>query len=411
MNRILILLVFIIHTALLKCYASGENNDSIYYSRYKIYEEWYIQLQGGMNYMAAENTRFVNFTEVLSPEMGLSVGKRFSSVWGARLQTVLGKDKGIYFANDKNSPKFSFSHFGILGIGSFNITEFLNQKSLLGYNKRFNVSALLGAGILYTSFGFTRDESGQNILDCNNSTYFSAFAGVEVSYSLSHILDINLELSSNWMNNKYNGQASVLSSKLKADGLINLLVGVRYTFNDARRKFKPKGHILTDDIPMVRETVETTTPVKRETKCEEPKQQIAKGFEKEMKLQQIKTESSYSLEELLEMADNKDLLKGKQLSDTECIGFDYGKSIIKTFASTYLDKVTELLKKENIILVIKGVMKENGENQLTERRMKVVADYLMKHGIERDRLVFQFIPQTTPPSFDENSIELGILSF
>lgn len=408
-NRILIVLILVLNAAILKCYAGSGDNDSISH-RYKINEEWYFQLQGGMNYMAAENTRFVNFTEVLSPEMALSIGKRFSPVWGARLQTVFGKDKGLYFANDKYSPKFSFSHFGFLGIGSFNITECLNRKSLSGYNKRFNVSALLGAGVLYTSFGSTRDESRQNILDCNNSTNFSAFVGVEASYSLSHLLDINLELSSNWMNNKYNGQTSVSNSKLKADGLINLLVGVRYTFNDTRRKFKPKGYIFTDNVPMVRETAATTTPLKRESRREEPEQQIAKSLETEMELQPVKTESYYSIEELLEMADNKEPLKGKQLSNTESIRFDYGKSIIKTFASIYLDKVTELLKKENIVLVIKGVMKENGDNQLTERRMKVVRDYLMKHGIERDRLVYQLIPEATPPSFDENTIELGILS-
>ena len=212
------------------------------------------------------------------------------------------------------------------------------------------------------------------------------------------------------MNNKYNGQTSVSDSKLKADGLIKLLVGVRYTFNDARRKFKPKGYSFTGDVSMIREMATTSIPLKREAVHEESKKQIVKDSEAETELQSVATESYYSIEELLEMAINNESLRGKQLSYTERIDFDYGKSVIKMFASIYLDKVIELLKKENVVLVIKGVMKENGNNQLTEQRMKAVRDYLMKHGIDRDRLVYKFIPKATSPSFDDNSIGLGILS-
>lgn len=409
MNRILILLAFIIHTAILKCYAGGENNDSIYYNRYKVNEEWYVQLQSGMNYIAAENTRFVNFYEMLSPMLTLSIGKRLSPIWGTRLQMVLGKDKGVYYANDKNSPKFSFDHYGFLGIGSFSITEFMNRKLQSGYSKRFNVSGLLGVGALYTSFGYTKDLSERNAFDHNNGVYLSIYAGMEASYSLSNLIDINLELSSNWMNNKYNGQISVSSSKLKADGLINLLVGVRYTFNGARRKFKPKRYV-TEDLLMTRELPEKSTLPQHNARHEAVKPNEAKKTETGVEPLPTNAESYHSIEELLEMADNKESLKGKQLAFTERIGFDYGKSAIKAFASIYLDKAVELLKRENIALVIKGVMKENGNNQLTEMRMKAVREYLMKNGIDRDRLVYQFIQETTPPELDENSIELGLLS-
>lgn len=409
MNRILILLAFVLHTALLKCYASGENNDSIYYSKYKVNEEWYVQLQSGINYTAAENTRFVNFYEVLSPSVALSIGKRLSPVWGTRLQMVLGKDKGVYYANDKNSPKFSFKHYGFLGIGSFSITEFMNQKLRLGYSKRFNVSALMGIGALYTSFEYTKNQSEMNAFDHNNGVYLSIYAGMEASYSLSNLIDIHLELSSNWMNNKYNGQTSVSSSKLKADGLINLLVGVRYTFNNARRKFKPKRYVA-DALSMSRELPGASTLPRQESRHEAAKQNEAGKTETGVEPQSTNAESYHSLEELLEMANNKESLKGKQLAYTERIDFDYAKSTIKAFASIYLDKAVELMKKENIVLVIKGVMKEDGNNQLTEMRMKAVREYLMKNGIDRDRLVYQLVQETTSPELDENAIVLGILS-
>ena len=72
--------------------ADNEQADSLSRRRYPIDEEWYIQMMGGVNYMLADNTRFVPFTKVLSPEFSLSLGKRFTPVWGTRLQLSTGNN-------------------------------------------------------------------------------------------------------------------------------------------------------------------------------------------------------------------------------------------------------------------------------------------------------------------------------
>lgn len=391
-----ILSIFMILTTVFKCYAIEQEQDLLP-TRYKINEEWYFQLQGGINYLAAENTRFVNFWEVLSPQMTFSVGKRFSLVWGARLQFIGGRDKGVYYANDKNSPKFSFRHYGVFGVGSFNLTELLRRKKYVSPEKKWSVSALLGLGTLYTSFGLSKDISGSNIHDRNNRIYLSLYGGVEVARNLSPNWDVNFELSTNWMNNRYNGQVS--DSKPNADGTVSLLVGVRYTFNSAKKKSKTRAETYTEELPVL--------PLPQ--KQEELKMEVINKPGPEP----ASIEIYYSVEELLEMVNSKESIQGKKFSATERVSFDFGKSDIKTFASIYLDKVVELMNKTNIVLVIKGFVTDEENERLTEQRMKAVRDYLIKHGIKRERLVYQYTKESETSLNDSDKkqiVELGILS-
>lgn len=396
--RILVFFMFILSMSFLKGYAISKDSLS---TNYQINEEWYLQLQGGMSYLAAENTRFMNFWDVLSPQMVLSVGKRFSPLWGARLQLVGGNDKGVYFANDKNSPKYSFGHYGVLGVGSFNLTDFFNRKKKNYIQKKWNVSALLGIGVLYTSFDVPLNTVTHNV-NYNNQVYVSLLGGVEIARSLSPQWEVNFELSTNWMNNNYNGQKTTTSSIFKADGLVNLLVGVRYTINSTRKKCKVKA-VMDDESSWIHPIVKSESDIE---------QVVVNELDSVLP---VKTEIYYSVEELLEMVDNKESIRGKMLSSTERVFFDYGKSNIKIFTSVYLDKVVELMNKTNLVLVIKGFALHNEsivDNSLKEHRMNAVRDYLLKHGIVRDRLVYQYIelPESSNDMNDlKRAVELGIL--
>lgn len=377
--------------------------------KYKIDEEWYVQAQGGINYMAAENTRFVSFWKVFSPQASLSLGKYFTPVWGARLQLVGGKDKGVYYSHDADSPLYSFSHYGILGIGSFNITNFFNPDNSSYKQKPWNISALLGLGTLYTSFGFDKNISGANVIDLDNETYLSIFAGVEAKRKIFHNWEVSLELSSNWMNNKYNGQTSIGSSKLNFDGMINLLVGIRYTFNHAR-KIEKVNTTVYHPVPH-REKI-TFIPSSQQNKPE-VQQSITTNKNRNDTIRQIVT--YYSIEELLDMIDNHESIRGKQLAKTESINFDYEKYTIKPFNSIYLDKIAELMKKTNIVLLIRGFAIKDSvlDNQLMEKRINAVRDYLIKKGIKRDHLVYQSIESSGTSLKDRDkgqAVELEILS-
>lgn len=395
-QRTLVFFIFGLFILSARGYAANRDDDSIR-MKYKQDEEWYFLLQGGVNYNAAENTRFVNFWEVLSPQLSLSLGKRFTPVWGARLQFTGGDDIGVFYANDKNSPKYTFGHIGVLGIGTFNITEFMNNKKRKWNDKKWDISALFGLGAIYTAFDVPKDALSYDV-DFNNYVYLSLYAGVEVARRLSPEWEVNAELSTTWMNNSYNGQKTSTSSIFKADGLVNLLIGVRYTFNSTKRKNKMKTvSVDTGDRtiqPVVKSEV-TVNPV---------------IVDELITILPAKTEEYYSIEDLLEKVDNRESIRGKILASTERVFFDYGKSNIKTFTSVYLDKVVELMNKTNLVLVIKGFSMQ-GEpvmnNSLTERRMNAVRDYLVNHGIARDRLTYQYVELSRQES-DENDLKQAV---
>lgn len=396
-QRTLVIFIFGLFILSVKGYAANWDRDSIP-TKYKSDEEWYFLLQGGVNYNAAENTRFVNFWEVLSPQLSLSLGKRFTPVWGARLQLTGGDDKGVYYANDKNSPKYTFGHIGVLGIGTFNITEFMSYKKRKWKDKKWDISALLGLGAIYTAFEVPKDARSYDV-DFNNYVYFSLYAGVEVARRLSPEWEVNAELSTNWMNNSYNGQKTSTSSIFKADGLVNLLVGVRYTFNSTKRKNKMKMVSVDTGDRTIQPVVKSEVTVKPAIVSELPPVLLP-----------AKAEEYYSIEDLLEKVDNRESIRGKMLASTERVFFDYGKSNIKTFTSIYLDKVVELLNKTNLVLVIKGFSMQ-GEpvmnNSLTERRMNAVRDYLLNNGIARDRLTYQYVELSGRES-DANDLKQAV---
>lgn len=400
-QRTIVFFIFSLFILSAKGYAANRENDLIP-TKYKSDEEWYFLLQGGISYNAAENTRFVNFWEVLSPQLSFSLGKRFTPVWGARLQLTGGDDKGVYFANDKNSPKYSFGHYGVVGVGTFNITEFLNCKKKRGDEKKWEVSALLGLGAIYTAFDIPKKAISQDV-NFNNYVYLSLYAGVEIARRLSPEWEVNAELSTNWMNNSYNGQKTTTSSLFKADGLVNLLVGVRYTFNSTKRKSKMKTVSVNTGDGTIQPIVMSEASVKPTIE------------EKSTPILPIKAEEYYSIEDLLEKVDNRESIRGKMLASTERVFFDYGKSNIKTFTSVYLDKVVELLNKTNLVLVIKGFSMQ-GEpvmnDSLTERRMNAVRDYLLKRGIARGRLTYQYLElsgQESNANDLRQAVEFGIL--
>lgn len=400
-QRIIVFFIFSLFILSAKGYAASRERDSIP-TKYKSDEEWYFLLQGGISYNASENTRFVNFWEVLSPQLSLSLGKRFTPVWGARLQLTGGDDIGVYFANDKNSPKYSFGHYGVMGIGTFSITEFLDRKKKRWSDKKWEVSGLFGLGAIYTAFDTPKKVISRDV-DFNNYVYLSLYAGVEVARRLSPEWEVNAELSANWMNNSYNGQKTTTSSIFKADGLVNLLVGVRYTFNSTRQKGKTRGAGMnTGD--------RTIQPIVKNERNEKPA-----VVNEPAPILPVKVEEYYSIEDLLEKVDNRESIRGKMLASTERVFFDYGKSNIKTFTSVYLDKVVELLNKTNLVLVIKGFSMQ-GEpvmnNSLTERRMNAVRDYLVNHGIARDRLTYQYVElsgQESNANDLRQAVEFGIL--
>lgn len=202
--------------------------DSMKYSRN---EQWYVQLQGGLNCPLTENIGEGSVGDALSPWFVLTGGKYFTSIWGMRLQFMHGENKGRYF--DGDNPYFSFRNFNALAEVTFNITNFI-PSAIHGEESRWNVFILLGPGLSRTyDFKDTRYPNYYGYTYNYSPTFhFIWLAGMELSYNINYNWNINLEAHTIWSPDRYNG----LTHKRPLDGMVNAFLGVRYTFG----KFVPK---------------------------------------------------------------------------------------------------------------------------------------------------------------------------
>jgi len=201
---------------------SSRQHESENHKKYRSNEQWYIELQGGGSYTFAENIRNHSFGKGLAPTYAFSVGKNFTTQWGARLQMFGGGDKGRFF---DESP-FSFNHIGGLAAVTFNITNLI-RKTDRGNESDWNLLLMLGPGVTHT-YNFETDgsEFHENRLDLSSRNHFLLYGGAELSYRIAEQWDISLEANTSWTRDKYNG----LVYKRKYDGLANLMLGIRYTF-------------------------------------------------------------------------------------------------------------------------------------------------------------------------------------
>lgn len=192
--------------------------------KYEGNEQWYIQIQGGGSYSIAENTRFGSFSDGLSPSYAFIVGKNFTTVWGIRLQALGGGDQGR-FHSSKTSPTFDFKHISGILQATFNITNFIRNAER-GDESQWNLIFMGGPGITHT-YDFSKEKVPANYpINTSSKNHFLLAFAIEFSYRASEHWNINLEANTSWAGDKYNG----IDFDRPLDGMVNLLLGVRYTF-------------------------------------------------------------------------------------------------------------------------------------------------------------------------------------
>ncbi len=390
-NRLFTLFILSL-LAVMKSYATGEMQDTVR-SSYNWNEKWYYQVQGGVNYLAAENTRFVSADKMISPSYAFSVGKRFTPLWGSRIQFLYGSDKGVYSDHDKNSPMFSFRHYGIIMEGTFNFANFIRGIRSVDREKKWNVDLKLGLGFLHSSSYELADVPDYQWLDPTPRDNFAIYAGLEASRVVWKNLDINFELGVNKLGNKYNGQeCRNRATEVVGDILLTAMIGVRYTI--PRQKPCKKEMVYVNTV-MPAETVIRQVPPK-EVKQEVPTTQIAEP-------------DCYEIDELLLMVEQGKSIRGKRICGIEMVHFDFDKSDIKPEFALYLDKLVKLMLNTDISLLIIGHTDIKGSVDynygLSERRSKAVMRYMNQRGVALDRMVYSYYSKLSPRT--ENVTDFG----
>lgn len=383
--------------AIAKSYATDAIQDTIRTS-YNWNEKWYYQVQGGVNYLAAENTRFVSIGKILTPSYAFAVGKRFTPIWGSRIQFMYGSDKGVYYARQKDSPLFAFRHYGIIAEGTFNFSNFIRMNRIVGNEKNWNVELKLGIGFIHSgSYELDADVKNYEWLNPVPRDNFAIYGGMEISRVVYKNVDVNLELNINKLSNKYNGQVCRdRGSEVIGDILTTVLVGVRYTIPS--QKPCKKELVYINAYPTVLPAKNITTLESMEA----PQREIAQDI--------VVEPNCYDIDELLQMVAQGKSIRGKRLCGIEMVHFDFDKSDIKPEFALYLDKLaTLLLNSPDIRLLIMGHTDIKGSvdynYELSERRSKVVMAYLNRKGINYDRMIYSYYSKLNPRT--ENSTDLG----
>lgn len=195
-------------------------------NRYGRKEQWFVQAQGGGNYMFAENIRFDSFYKGTAMSYAVAAGKLFTPVWGMRMRLFGGGDKGKYYSTKGSGPGYSFSHIGGAAEVTFNLLNcFRDNEKEKEEQSPWDLYLMLGPGVVHT-YNFDRKGEEYDGLDTTPRNHFMLYGGAELLYRFDRHWGLSLEVSTGWMRDKYNGV--VYDRGL--DGHLNVLLGVKYVF-------------------------------------------------------------------------------------------------------------------------------------------------------------------------------------
>lgn len=397
----LVCCVLVFFASVQNAYTQDVENDSLRTSYYWT-EKWFYQVQGGVNYLFAENTRFVSVDKTLSPSYTFSVGKRFSPYWASRIQFVYGNDKGVYYDHDKDSPLFSFKHYGIIMDVDFNIANFIRNNKYVWNERKWNVELKLGVGFLHSGSYELADIPNYQWLDPIPRNNFAIYGGIELSKKIHKNLDVNLELSLTRLGNLYNGQVcSDPKTEVMGDVMATAFIGIRYTI--------PRQKPCKNQVVYVNNYIEPLPSVIVPVQLAPDSVKQQPSYSKEEVATLAKELECYEIDELLQMVKDGKNIRGKRICDIEMVHFDFDKSDIKPEFALYLDKLSTLVLKADINLLIMGHTDIKGSVEynygLSERRSKAVMKYLNDKGVDYDRMVFSYYSKLSPRT--ENVSDFG----
>lgn len=212
---------------------------------------WYIQIQGGAQYTLGE----VDFKDLISPNVQVSVGRQFSPIFGARLSVNAWQSRaGINF-NEIPTWVQGAAGTGTVTAGlvvpagqtkvkwmyvapGIDITFNLSN-AIYGYNPNriFNLSAFIGGGA-NIGWGYDKESNWENAAlaaqhaAVGDNAFEYAWTGTKVrgygraglaaDFRVSEAVSLGLEVNANTLSDHYNGKKA-----RNWDWYFNALAGVK----------------------------------------------------------------------------------------------------------------------------------------------------------------------------------------
>ena len=225
---------------------------------------WYMQVQAG----AAETVGEASFEDLLSPAAALSVGYKFTPLWGIRAGASGWQAKGKWAALD-DSYKFNY----LQG----NVDATLDLSNLFcHYNPKrfFNAYMFVGVGL---AGGFNNDDAvaldaagyRMQYLWSGKKVFVAGRGGLGTNLRLSNHVSFNLEVNANVVSDKFNSKKAD-----NADWQLNALAGFTFKFGKSGKKAKPVVAYTPEVVETVVEVQQETKPVYVPAPVEEKKEEV-----------------------------------------------------------------------------------------------------------------------------------------
>lgn len=278
---------------------------------------------------------FYQFNDVNSafrPYAGITATMGFALSGKARLQTDYKDNSYSGYQVDLSSRNFSSTYFAL-------------------------------APTVGMRFNFHTGRKAQNVI----------FAAVEASYEIG-------------LNDTYGSD--------EKDGKLVDAVRKRLAKPTGTRKFSGFNMQVLVGIPFsaFKKCKETPTP----KPVVMPVKRIDPPVVKEVK----KEKPCYTLDEVETMIANHENVFGKTICAVDMINFDFGKSNIQPESYGYLYKVAQILKRTNSRVIVKGHTDNVGSDafnlKLSKKRAQAVVRSLVKNGVDRDRITYEYYGSTLP---------------
>ena len=332
--------------------------------QYGFWDNWFIQVQGGVSENYSENYKHANIMKVLSPVGTIGVGKYFSPEVGARIQFTASQARNKYITssiNDYYHTSFIGSNFDAL----FNLTNIFGQYK---ENRVFNLVGIMGLGFEY---GFHRDADSKG-LSVGRTKTISPRLGLQGDFRLNDAWSLNLEANANFDADNFNG---VVAGR-KYDGRLNILAGVTYKF--PARGFK------------VLSAVDPSTISALNDKINAQRQEI-EDLQNQLKNQPAPQTNTQVVTK----------------TTPAVVIFKIGKSVIEENQRAALYNFANTLKSSNQKVTIigyadKGTGSSERNMKLSQDRADAVSKALQKYGVDANNITTEAKGDTEQPFINTN---------
>lgn len=115
----------------------------------------------------------------------------------------------------------------------------------------------------------------------------------------------------------------------------------------------------------------------------------------------VEEKPCYSLEEIIDLMARGERVEGKTIcAIDDAINFEFGKSTIMPQSYSYLDRLAVTLIRTNARIMVKGHTDNVGSEEfnltLSKERAMAVVDYLVKKGVSRAKLSYDYYGMSRP---------------